>query len=75
MAEVKTELRTYRVDYFCHDCMYVPIKSTSGNSNSIGTKWYHECPKCKREYVFGYNVKYPRIEYEEMYEPPTKKIE
>jgi len=70
MSEERKELKVFRIDYLCDSCN-TPIEVVSGYRNSIGEKWHHRCPNkdCNRDYneCFGYNVKFPRIEYSDLY--------
>lgn len=65
MITKKTELKTYRIDYLCDDCK-VPVHSVYGSTNAIGTKFHHVCPKCKKQYDFGYDIRYPHFQYEDL---------
>lgn len=64
---VKTELKTFRIDYFCDECL-TPIKAIYGDRGLIGTKWHHQCPKCLKWYKFDNDVEFPRIEYVDLKE-------
>ena len=57
--QIKTELKTYRIDYLCEECA-TPVETYN---HIFGTRWEHKCPKCGAKCVLS--KAYPYIVYED----------
>lgn len=59
--EIKTEVKTIRLQQYCDDCKYEEMVCTRVLL-SYPEQYVHQCPKCKREKTLS--KRYPCIEYE-----------
>lgn len=62
MAEMKTEVKTYKVTYTCDECREGEMKPTGAPLMSNPAQYPHKCKKCGSEKTF--RSKYPKIVHE-----------
>lgn len=63
MAEILTEVKTYRVTYDCDECGDEVVYSGTYNPTSP-PKCHHKCQGCGKKYVFL--TMYPNTIYKEV---------
>ena len=60
--EIKTNVKTYRVDYRCDQCKQENMVDTGKSIYVGGVMYEHQCPMCG--FRKNLNCKYPKLVYE-----------